>query len=501
MCAGVLGVVRGHLNLTVGRVCRVQCVLLRSSQPSGQSTAPKRSRADESLLNVHLGRSKKGFIVDTWGTGRGSGRPEPDLHYPQWRKITRPITVQSIVGAGSSGGMPHIGATLEALSRLVDACNDTACTTDRWLGKLDASGWLTLVLNTLNTACVVAQCLHQEGSPVLVNGGLSGRDTPLLVTSLAQIILSPDCRTVRGLEALIEREWIQAGFPFTTRHRRSAYASGQLRGGQPVDADADGSTFVLFLDCVHQLHRQFPCSFEFDAELLVVLFEHSFASQYGTFLADSERERAALRLHQRTTSLWSYLNRPNVLQTLLNPCYVPNQEVIWPSVAPISLELWSGESGGERSGAPKWLYCILYAPCRFVPALGDRPESLEGHHEADPDAGDARKRAASGGERGQTRCVDYRQNHSYLFGSLFRRCACARSCSTWRPSSTMPCCPDSWPTARWTSRTAAAAVAALWSRALRMAAAAVAASAASAVRTAAWTGAARAAAWAAAAAR
>lgn len=312
---------------------------------------------------MHLVRSKKGFIVDTWGTGRGSGRPEADLHYPQWRKITRPITAHSIGGSSGGGGgsggsssgagMPHIGATLDALGRLVDACNDTACTTDRWLAKLDASGWLTLVLNTLNTACVVAQCLDQEGSPVLVNGGLAGRDTPLLVTSLAQIILSPDCRTVRGLQALIEREWIQGGFPFTTRHRRSAYGSG----GQQRDADADGSTFVLFLDCVHQLHRQFPCSFEFDVELLVVLFEHSFASQYGTFLADSERERAALRLQQRTTSLWSYLNRPSVLQTLLNPCYAPNQEVIWPSVAPISLELWSG---GWTVGPLGWGIVLMW---------------------------------------------------------------------------------------------------------------------------------------------
>lgn len=156
---------------------------------------------------------------------------------------------------------------------------------------------------------------------------------------------------MRGLEALIEREWIQAGFPFTSRHQRSAYATSassyaasKASGGSKADAArASGSTFVLFLDCVYQLHCQFPCSFEFDADLLVVLFEHSFASQYGTFLGDSEQERHDLRLKGRTTSLWSYLNRPNVLQTLLNPIYVPNQEVIWPSVAPISLELWSGK--------------------------------------------------------------------------------------------------------------------------------------------------------------
>ncbi|CAF4948358.1 unnamed protein product, partial [Rotaria socialis] len=40
---------------------------------------------------------------------------------------------------------------------------------------------------------------------VLVHGS-DGWDTTLLVTSLAQVLLHPDCRTITGFEALIERE-------------------------------------------------------------------------------------------------------------------------------------------------------------------------------------------------------------------------------------------------------------------------------------------------------
>lgn len=100
---------------------------------------------------------------------------------------------------------------------------------------------------------------------------------------------------------------------------------------------------MLFLDCVHQLHCQFPLSFEFGIHMLTLIFEHSFFSQYGTFLGDSERERESIKLHTKTTSLWSYLNRPDVMKSLLNPVYEPNQGVIWPSVAPISLEIWTGK--------------------------------------------------------------------------------------------------------------------------------------------------------------
>lgn len=39
--------------------------------------------------------------------------------------------------------------------------------------------------------------------------GTEGTDSTLQVTSLAQIILEPRSRTIRGFEALIEREWLQ----------------------------------------------------------------------------------------------------------------------------------------------------------------------------------------------------------------------------------------------------------------------------------------------------
>lgn len=73
----------------------------------------------------------------------------------------------------------------------------------------------------------------------------------------------------------------------------------------------------------------------------MTLFEHSYFSQYGTFLGDCERDRVQLKVTTRTTSLWSHLNRPEVVKSLLNPLYEPNPAVIWPSVAPLSIVLWS----------------------------------------------------------------------------------------------------------------------------------------------------------------
>lgn len=77
------------------------------------------------------------------------------------------------------------------------ACNDINSSADKWLSRIESSHWLMYVLNALNISCLVAQCLDQEGASVLVHGTY-GLDSTLLVTSVAQVILNPDCRTVRG---------------------------------------------------------------------------------------------------------------------------------------------------------------------------------------------------------------------------------------------------------------------------------------------------------------
>ena len=89
--------------------------------------------------------------------------------------------------------------------------------------------------------------------------------------------------------------------------------------------------------CFFQIHNQFPFCFEFTEKFLVTLADHSYFSNFGTFLCDSEFERNLMGVKEHTVSLWSYLNRPEILSNYLNCLYEPNSKVIWPSVAPVSL--------------------------------------------------------------------------------------------------------------------------------------------------------------------
>ncbi|NWW74648.1 MTMR9 protein, partial [Climacteris rufus] len=299
-------------------------VMMRSSQPL-TGTNGRRCKEDEKLVNATLRTGGRGFVIDTrplhvaqQARAKGGGF-EQEIHYPQWRRIHKCIERFNILQ--------------ESFIKLVEACNDQSHNMDRWLSKLEASNWLTHIKELLTAACLAAQCIDREGASVLVHGS-EGTDSTLQVTSLAQIILDPSCRTIRGFESLVVREWLQAGHPFQQRCAQAAYSNSKQKWEAPV--------FLLFLECVWQIHRQFPCSFEFNEQFLIMLFEHAYASQFGTFLGNNENERAKLKLPQKTMSLWSWVNTPDELKRFQNPLFEANSLVIWPSVAPQSLQLWEG---------------------------------------------------------------------------------------------------------------------------------------------------------------
>lgn len=260
------------------------------------SPRPRRCVEDEKMMAAILGHRPRGFILNikTRSEVNGSGPPvvERDYGYPGWKRVAQLL--------------PALSDLRDSMTSLGSACLEV--NNDKWMGRLAGSRWLTHVKDVLNCACLVAQCMERSEAPVLLTE-LTGRDLSCAVSSLAQIILNPDTRTLHGFEALVCREWLQAGHPFWSRHSSTNTA--------PV--------FLVFLDCVHQIYTQFPCSFEFTESLLILLSDHSFASNFGTFLCDSEMERREVGLREHTISLWSYLNQVEILSQHLNCLYFPNK--------------------------------------------------------------------------------------------------------------------------------------------------------------------------------
>ncbi|XP_053191422.1 myotubularin-related protein 9 isoform X1 [Scomber japonicus] len=299
-------------------------VIVRSSQPLTGANR-KRCREDEHFFQAVIDGSDKGYIIDTRSSQQAQqarmtgGGFESKSCYNHWKRLHRQ--------------MERGKALQESLIKLVEACGDEANNMDRWLSKLENSKWLSHVQTALSTAGLLAECVERDGHSVLVHGS-EGTDSTLLISTLAQLIMDPSCRTLEGFLALLDREWVQAGHPFQQRCAHSAYSHARLQQESPV--------FLLLLDCVWQVWHQFPLALEFSEALLLRLATEVYASDYGTFLCNNERERCALGVKEKTHCLFQALLRSRERELYSNPLYEPTELAIWPSVHPQSLQLWRG---------------------------------------------------------------------------------------------------------------------------------------------------------------
>lgn len=198
-----------------------------------------------------------------------------------------------------------------------------------WLSLLEGSRWLHHLSGLMRAAVAVASAVAQEGRPVLVHCSDGWDRTPQIV-ALAELLLDPYYRTIEGFEVLVEREWLAFGHKF-----------GDRCGGQSIGADDPNErcpVFLQWLDCVHQVARQFPTVFEFAPSFLVRLARHTYSRLFGTFLCNSARERAHLRVHERTFSVWAFLrSAPHAFR---NHLYTPHEQVLSPMCHVRDLYLW-----------------------------------------------------------------------------------------------------------------------------------------------------------------
>jgi len=164
------------------------------------------------------------------------------------------------------------------------------------------------------------------------------------VTAVAQLLLDPFYRTIRGFCILIDKSWLQYGHKFGERlglnFEENACGGSNVTGTGGGKEGERAPIFFQFMDAVWQVLQQFPMAFEFVEEMLITIMDHAFSGRFGTFLMNSEREREAARLSEISPSLWTYVLEHS--DDYLNPFYSPRKEpiVLYPRVDPMHLSLW-----------------------------------------------------------------------------------------------------------------------------------------------------------------
>ncbi|XP_035246539.1 myotubularin-related protein 3-like isoform X3 [Anguilla anguilla] len=199
-----------------------------------------------------------------------------------------------------------------------------------WLSALESTRWLQHLALLLKAALLVVTAVDRDRRPVLVHCSDGWDRTPQIV-ALSKLLLDPYYRTIEGFQVLVETEWLDFGHKFGDRCGH---------GEKAEDLNERCPVFLQWLDCVHQLHRQFPCSFQFNESFLVKLVQHTYSCLFGTFLCNSGRERDEARVQARTCSLWSLMRPAN--RAFQNILYSAHSEAVLRPVCHVrNLMLWS----------------------------------------------------------------------------------------------------------------------------------------------------------------
>ncbi|XP_027111398.1 phosphatidylinositol-3-phosphatase myotubularin-1-like isoform X4 [Coffea arabica] len=389
---------RGRCRLPVITWCNrdTGAVLARSAQPLVGIMMNMRSNADEKLVAAlctqifgSREQRRKLYIADArprknaLANGAMGGGSESSSNYFQSEIVFFGIDNihamrESLVrlrdyldthGSASSDGMSSFlrhggwtwgGGNLSSMSASVSTLGD--------------SGWLIHVQSVLAGSAWIAARVALESASVLVHCS-DGWDRTTQLVSLASLLLDPYYRTIKGFQALVEKDWLAFGHPFADRagmpslsgsgsmpfelSRQSStgsfssspsrQASGSFTSQAPATSHTQNNYSPIFLqwvDCVSQLLRLYPLAFEFSSGFLVDLLDSILSCRFGNFLCNSEKERQQAGISDSCGCLWAYMADMRALNggyhVHYNPFYEPSKHngPLLPPAAALAPTVW-----------------------------------------------------------------------------------------------------------------------------------------------------------------
>uniref|UniRef100_A0A8C7QY66 SET binding factor 1 n=1 Tax=Oncorhynchus mykiss TaxID=8022 RepID=A0A8C7QY66_ONCMY len=259
-----------------------------------------------------------------------------------------------------------------SFKKLIKACVPSSATSEPSMTFhrcLEESEWMCLLHRVLQVSVLVVELLD-TGSSVMVSLE-DGWDVTTQVNLYIHLLSDPYYRTFDGFRLLVEKEWLSFGHRFS--HRGAQTLASQSSGFTPV--------FLQFLDCVHQIHLQFPMEFEFSQYYLKFLAYHYVSNRFRTFLLDSDYERIELGepFIRSTHKVWDYIDRLNKKTPIFfNYMFSPeDEEVLRPYSFISNLKVWDFYTEETLSEGPSYDWELVQRGRqeRLAEEVPDKPDT------------------------------------------------------------------------------------------------------------------------------
>lgn len=301
--------------------------LSRSSQPA-VGFIRNRSVHDENLItsifkiNKNYKENNSMYIIDARSTNAALVNSLSGYGYENEQNYGLKTKIKFM-------SIPNIHSVRRSFQSFFDLCT-SASLPNR--SQIESTNWFERISLLLNGSITVAKLIKEQKASVLVHCS-DGWDRTAQLTSLAQIMIDPYFRTLKGFCILIQKDWLSFGHKFG--HRTGI--------GVPDDFSNEISPiFEQWMDSVFQIMSQFPNWFEFNEDFLTAILDSVHDGRFGTFLLNSEKERIEHNIKESTPSLWAYLENIHKNNPLLftNPVYKEMKEPIYPVVSTSRFQIW-----------------------------------------------------------------------------------------------------------------------------------------------------------------
>ena len=174
-----------------------------------------------------------------------------------------------------------------------------------FFSEVEKTNWFKYIHKIIKSSILIYSKVNL-GLSVLVHCSDGWDRCPQLIC-LSCLFLDKYYRTLIGFIVLIEKEFISFGHQFKFRLGLCPLSTEKFNTKQisPI--------FLQFLDCVHQLWKEYKSIFEFNLEFLGFIALNLKRGKFGNFLCNSEKERKEKKIYEKTVSIWSeVLNNKNL---------------------------------------------------------------------------------------------------------------------------------------------------------------------------------------------